>query len=121
MPKFTLKDAMRQIFAEPRDGFYTREGLKDIVLDSGLGRWQRDSIIPTDYCYNRTNNGIGFESQPHCFIVDKHANYRILGLNAGYTGKIYHRTRNSSKLTLVGEWRKTNDGKTKPFFDLNRD
>ena len=116
MPKLTLKDAMKQIFAEPRDGFYTREGLIDMVVDSNLGNWKRGSIIPTDYCYNRINNGIDFESQPHCFTVDEHANYRILGQDAGYTGKIYHRTRNSSKLTVVGEWRKGTDRTSKPYI-----
>ena len=50
----------------------------------------RDSIIPSDYCYNRVNDGITL-SKPTFFEYLGHNNYRCLGENYPYTGDIYHK------------------------------
>ena len=48
------------------------------------------SIIPSDYCYNRVNNGISL-SKPTLFEHVDHGKYRCLGENYPYNGIIYHK------------------------------
>lgn len=61
------------------------------------------SIIPSDYCYNRTNNGISLEN-PKFFEYIGHGKYRCLGELYKYTGKIFHKPKGSSCEIVVGEW-----------------
>ena len=49
-----------------------------------------NSFIPSDYCYNRTNNGIHFEHQPHYFEYIGRNQYLLLGSIFPYSGKIIH-------------------------------
>lgn len=51
---------------------------------------ERDSIIPSDYCYNRVNDGITL-SKPTLFEYLDHNRYRCLGENYPYNGDIYHK------------------------------
>ena len=50
----------------------------------------RDSIIPSDYCYNRVNDGIALSKQTLFEYLD-HNSYRCLGENYPYNGDIYHK------------------------------
>ena len=60
------------------------------------------SIIPSDYCYNRLNNGINYEKTIHLFEYTATKQYRYLGINYPYTGKIYHKPKGSYEV-CVGE------------------
>ena len=62
------------------------------------------SIIPSDYCYNRTNLGIFFEKQPHIFILHSDGIYEYVGQNYNYTGDIIHRNSETNEEKLVGKW-----------------
>lgn len=57
------------------------------------------SIIPSDYCYNRINNGITVES-PTVFEYVKHGTYKCLGENYPYSGVIYHKPRGSYEFPI---------------------
>ena len=48
------------------------------------------SIIPSDYCYNRINDGIAL-SKPTLFEYVEAGRYRCLGENYPYNGNIYHK------------------------------
>lgn len=48
------------------------------------------SIIPSDYCYNRVNDGIAL-SKPTLFEYLGRNSYRCLGQNYPYNGDIYHK------------------------------
>ena len=48
------------------------------------------SVIPSDYCYNRINNGITL-AKPTLFEYLGQGNYRCLGLDHPYNGPIYHK------------------------------
>lgn len=48
------------------------------------------SIIPSDYCYNRINDGITL-SKPTLFEYLGGGKYRCLGENYPYNGDIYHK------------------------------
>ncbi len=53
-----------------------------------------DSYIPSDYCYNRTNNGIIYDKQPHYFLHIGRGKYRYVGKNYQYKGNIEHYPKN---------------------------
>lgn len=63
------------------------------------------SFLPQDYCYNRTNNGIDFERQPHLFEYLERNKYRLIGKNYPYTGLIIHKEKGSKSEIVVGEWK----------------
>ncbi len=52
-----------------------------------------DSYIPSDYCYNRKNNGINYNKQPHYFLYIERGKYRYVGKNYVYDGVIEHTPR----------------------------
>ena len=60
------------------------------------------SVIPSDYCYNRLNNGINYETYLHLFEYTDSKTYRHLGLNFPYTGKIIHKPKGGCEI-IVGE------------------
>ncbi len=62
-----------------------------------------DSINPSDFCYNRFNNGIKFDK--HLFEYLTKSTYKYLGENATYTGLIFHRSRETKQEVVIGEWR----------------
>ena len=61
-----------------------------------------DSIILSDYCYNRINNGIPFNK--HIFKYINRGEYKYLGEDYPYTGFIYHRPKGQKEDIIVGEW-----------------
>jgi|SRR5690625_3576931 len=62
------------------------------------------SIILSDYCYNRYNNGIPFNK--HLFIYLSRNTYRYVGENYNYTGLIFHKPKGSNCESVIGEWNK---------------
>jgi len=68
----------------------------------------KDSIIPTDYCYNRCNKGIDFNKQPHLFDYIKRGRFIYIGENAVYNGYVIHCSKDSNKEQKIGIWE---DGK----------
>ena len=48
------------------------------------------SIIPSDYCYNRVNDGITL-TKPTLLEYVEYGNYRLLGKDYPYDGVVYHK------------------------------
>lgn len=48
------------------------------------------SIIPSDYCYNRVNDGITL-AKPTLFEYVEYGKYRLLGKDYPYEGVVYHK------------------------------
>jgi len=67
----------------------TNAELKKFVLERYEGVAE-GSILPSDYCYNRINDGIGL-SKPTLFEHIAWGQYRCLGLGYPYNGVIYHK------------------------------
>lgn len=66
---------------------------KTSEIKNGLNekfRTNTTSIIPSDYCYNRINDGIKYEKLPHFFIYIKRSHYRYVGVNYDYEGIVMH-------------------------------
>lgn len=60
----------------------------------------KDSLLPSDYCYNRINKDTKY---PLFELLDNNAGYKILGPNFPYEGKIFHHTK-SGEVKEVGHW-----------------
>lgn len=59
------------------------------------------SIIPSDYCYNRMNDGILFDK--HLFEFIGGGKYKVLGEQYPYSGLVYHKPQHEDE-QVVGEW-----------------
>lgn len=59
------------------------------------------SVILSDFCYNRYNNGIPFKN--HIFVYFGEGRYKYLGENYPYTGKVYHKPKGGREI-IIGEW-----------------
>ncbi len=61
------------------------------------------SVIPSDFCYNRRNEGVPHTR--HLFEYLERGSYRYLGPGRPYTGQVFARRRGTTRDELVGEWR----------------
>jgi len=62
-----------------------------------------ESIILSDYCYNRYNKGISFDK--HLFQYINRNTYKYLGKNYPYTGLIFRKPKGFENEVVVGEWK----------------
>lgn len=62
------------------------------------------SVLPSDFCYNRRNDGIEFKKENRLFEYVGRNAYRYLGEKYPYTGKIYQRKLGSVKDISNGYW-----------------
>ena len=62
----------------------------------------RNSVLPPDYCYNRTNEGINFKK--HIFIMIEPEKFKYVGENYPYSGQIFSRPRGATVDLVAGEW-----------------
>lgn len=90
--KFYLKDCIGSTVtaAEIKDSLKTKYGTN------------ASSIIPSDYCYNRINDGIRFDK--HIFEYIDHNNYKYLGERYPFTGLIFHKPTGQTNEFIYGEW-----------------
>lgn len=61
-----------------------------------------NSVILSDYCYNRLNKGITFKN--HLFIYLNRGMYKYIGENAPYSGFIYAYSKILGADQVVGSW-----------------
>lgn len=64
----------------------------------------RNSFLPADYCYNRTNESIDFEKHVHLFERAGDGNYLVLGEDYPYSGPVYYRRRGEAEDSIRGVW-----------------
>jgi hypothetical protein len=65
------------------------------VLEALKDETKASSIILSDYCYNRKNDGIKFDK--HIFQYIDHNRYKFLGENYPFTGLIIHKPKGAKK------------------------
>lgn len=72
------------------------------MVNLKFGR-NKSSVIPSDYCYNRYNFGINYDKTLHLFEFLENGQYRYLGQEYRYNGKIFHKIKGSNGEIIVGE------------------
>lgn len=75
---------------------------KTILCIADLSK-SKGNIFPSDYCYNRYNNALNDFKGPFLFEYLGTNQYKILGENYNYSGKIYHKPKGGVE-QIVGEW-----------------
>lgn len=94
----TVLGLVKESFAQCKIGEeYDTKAIKSIV-NSKHGT-NMNSVIPSDYCYNITNEGIdNYIDYLHIFEQIKRGRYKYLGEKYPYTGKVH------KKGLPIGEW-----------------
>jgi hypothetical protein len=64
----------------------------------------KDSVIPTDYCYNRDNHGINFEKHPKLFVYIDRGRLQYVGDNYICQGDVFAMPRGERFDRPVGKW-----------------
>ena len=62
------------------------------------------SVLPSDFCYNRANDGIDFRKGKWLFKYIGRNCYEYLGENDLYTGEIIQKPYRSKSEKVVGRW-----------------
>lgn len=98
----TILEMVKDAFKDCEIGtVLTRQEIVDkVVLKYGCNP---SSVIPSDYCYYRLNNGIDFRNYLHIFEYFNRSSYKYLGENYPFNGKIYHKPKSGQEI-VVGEW-----------------
>ncbi len=96
----TIFEQIKDTLKDRADTTLTASEIKNAV--SAKYGTNANSIIPSDYCYNRFNSGIPFDK--HIFEYIDHSNYKYLGERYPYTGLIFHKPANQNLDFIVGEW-----------------
>jgi hypothetical protein len=105
--KMTINEQMRTVVDEiiAEYGLHYKISLKELyeLLGARFGT-NGGSIIPSDYCYNRTNKGIEFSKKPRLFSFLGDGMYECLGENYPFNGSVYTCEKGSTEEIEVGLW-----------------
>lgn len=82
----------------------TTDELYSLVIAKYNMNMNRNSFLPADYCYNRTNEGINFEKHSHLFERTDDGYYLVLGEHYPYSGHVYYRRKGETVDNLRGVW-----------------
>ena len=98
-----FRDVVKQhIAAHGSRTIVTRQQLSQMVTE--VYPHNHNSFQPADYCYNRTNKGISFETHVHLFELLDDGRYRILGEDYPYSGEVYCREVGEAVDRVYGSW-----------------
>ena len=105
MTDMTIDDKMAIVANELADEFHcehviTRGELQHLMYERF--NVTPGSVIPSDYCYNRLNNGITL-NKPTLFKYLGGGKYLCLGEGYCYNGPILHRPRGEKTDKIIGE------------------
>lgn len=96
----TIYEIIKEVLHDKINKVVTPSDVKNTLHE--LYGTNRDSIILSDYCYNRYNNGIAFNQ--HLFEYITRSSYKYLGENCLYTGLIFQKPKGYGREVIVGEW-----------------
>ena len=99
-----ITDLIKETFKDNIKGtVFTRKEIIKKVIEK-YNNVNEGSIIPSDYCYNRTNKGIEFSKKPRLFYFLGDGMYECLGENYPFNGPVYTCEKGSAKEIEVGVW-----------------
>jgi hypothetical protein len=76
------------------------EMVRQVSVECGCAR---GSVIPSDYCYDRINDGIRPREHAPMFVHEGRGLYRFVGRNYPYDGPLYHHPKSGLR-QQVGQW-----------------
>lgn len=97
---------MYKIFKDTFEGMenetFTTQKIKELILTATNYKYHPDSIIPSDFCYNRINKGIDFKL--HLFEYKRRGFYIYRGENKYRNEDVWAKIKRNSKDIKVGKW-----------------
>jgi hypothetical protein len=101
MTKKTIFEKVIEVLENQSKTIFSTAEIKELCIDKF--NLNKTSIIPSDYCYNRTNHGIGEDKNILIFLG--FGEYRYVGQDYLYSGWVYHKEKGFNQEQVVGEWR----------------
>ena len=101
IPSMTIFQQIKEVFKD-KTGIIMKSSDVIEMLRSRFGT-NPSSVILSDYCYNRFNDGIKFTK--HIFEYLDSNTYKYLGENYPYNGIIIHKPKGQGIEKTVGEWK----------------
>jgi|ERR1035437_1742695 hypothetical protein len=100
MPSYeiSIADKLLSTFNGKEGNKFQSYEIVEMVVNRYPGT-NKGSILPADYCYNKTNKGNNFKLPYPLFEWHEGGTYKYLGPNFKYEGLVYW------KGTLIGEWK----------------
>ncbi|MCL1067230.1 hypothetical protein L2735_10465 [Shewanella olleyana] len=96
----TVFEKVELVLSQQNTTIFTTKKIKELCSEEyGLNP---TSIIPTDYCYNRINNGIG--NNKNILIYMGFGEFKFVGKSFKYQGWVYQRPRGKNEDLIVGKW-----------------
>jgi len=106
------RDRIREAFKNtPLKTHLTTGEIKHKLKTAGM---EEGSIIPSDYCYNRTNKNFGCNKDGAAFCIFEYVRrgeYQYLGEYYPYSGPVIHKPKGGTTENVVGYYK---DGKYYP-------
>ncbi|MCO4850551.1 DUF7225 domain-containing protein [Bacillus vallismortis] len=96
----TIYEQMKDVMQNKINELVTPQEIKK-TLQEKYGT-NPDSVMLSDYCYNRYNKGVSFNK--HLFEYVNRSSYKYLGENSQYTGLIFRKSKGEDTEAIVGEW-----------------
>ena len=96
----TVNDAAAGLHAE-----YGEQGIPSDVLKreiERIGGYAKDSVLPSDYCYN-VINGASFSLRHPVLVRVERGRYEYVGPNHPYTGRVMWKPKQEAE-RQVGSW-----------------
>ena len=98
----TIYEQLKEVMEGKKHSIFTASYIKN-ELHEKYGT-NPTSVIPSDFCYNRINDGIMFRKDTRLFKYIRRNSYEYIGNRFPYTGIICHRPHKSKTDIIVGEW-----------------
>ena len=106
----TIKEKLLDVFNGKEGMMFRSHEIKDAVI-SRFPDTNKTSILPADYCYNKTNKGNLLVFPLPLFEYQQDGMYKYLGQNFEYSGDVFW------KREKIGEWNKGNYTQTRDIYD----
>ncbi|WAG17429.1 HNH endonuclease [Aeromonas hydrophila] len=100
----SIVQSVASTLSEEDKTIFTSKEIKDLAFKKH--KIKPTSIIPSDYCYNRTNYGIDkLGILKNKFLsINPDGTYLYLGFNYPFNGYVYHKPKGSKIEMTVGHW-----------------
>ncbi|WP_447079592.1 DUF7225 domain-containing protein [Vibrio alginolyticus] len=97
----TIFEKVNQVLSQQIATIFTTKEIKQLCSDEH--NLNPSSVIPTDYCYNRINNGI--RNDKNILIYLGFGEFKYVGQSYSYHGWVYQRPKGYNEDIIVGQWK----------------